>query len=77
LKEIASAIGTPIDIDGPTINHHYARILVDIDLSKRAYDEILIEHDGFAFKVEVQYERDLYFAITFIPLDTMFRLFDG
>jgi len=60
LKEIASAIGTPIDIDGPTRNRtfgHYARILVDIDLSKRAYDEILVEREGFAFKVEVQYER--------------------
>lgn len=60
LKEIASAVGTPIDLDGPTRNRtfgHYARILVDIDLSKRAYDEILVEPDGFAFKVEVQYER--------------------
>jgi len=60
LKEIASAIGTPIDIDGPTRNRtfrHYARILVDIDLSKRIYDEILVEREGFAFKVEVQYER--------------------
>ena len=60
LKEIASAVGTPIDIDGPTRNHtfgHYARILVDIDLSKRVYDEILVEREGFTFKVEVQYER--------------------
>jgi len=60
LKEIASTVGTPIDIDGPTRNRtfgHYARMLVDIDLSKRAYDEILVERDGFAFKVEVQYER--------------------
>ena len=60
LKEIASAVGTPIDIDGSTRNRtfgHYARILVDIDLSKKAYDEVLVEHDGFAFKVEVQYER--------------------
>jgi len=59
LKEIASAVGTPIDIDGPTRNRtfgHYARILVDIDLSKRTFDEILVERDGFAFKVEVQYE---------------------
>ena len=60
LKEIASAVGTPIDIDGPTRNPtfgHYARILVDIDLSKRIYEEILVEREGFAFKVEVQYER--------------------
>ncbi|KEH29250.1 hypothetical protein MTR_4g031785 [Medicago truncatula] len=60
LKEIASAVGTPIDIDGPTRNHtfgHYARILVDIDPSKITFDEILVERDGFAFKFEVQYER--------------------
>jgi len=60
LKEIASAVGTPIDIDGPTRNRtfsHYARILVDIDLSKKAYDEVLVERDGFAFMVEIQYEQ--------------------
>ena len=60
LKEIASAVGTPIDIDGPTRNRtfgHYARILVDIDLSKKAYDEVLVEQDGFAFMVEIQYEQ--------------------
>lgn len=60
MKEIESAVGNPIDLDGPTRNRsfgHYARILVDFDLSKRAYDEILVEREGFAFKVEVQYER--------------------
>jgi len=65
LKEIASAVGTLIDIDGPTRNRtfgHYARILVDINLSKRAYDEILVEREGFAFKVEVQYERRQLFC---------------
>ena len=58
LKEIASAVGTPIDIDGPTRNRtfrHYSRILVDIDLSKKAYDEVLVERDGYAFMVEIQY----------------------
>jgi len=30
---------------------HYARILVDIDLSKIAYDEIIVERDGFSFKL--------------------------
>lgn len=60
LKEIANAIGTPIDLDGPTCSRafgHYTRILVDIDLSKRVFDEILVEREGYAFKVEVQYER--------------------
>ena len=60
LKEIASAVGTPISIDGPTRNRafdHYARILFDIDLSKRVFDEILVEREGFTFNVELQYER--------------------
>jgi len=65
LKEIASAFGTLIDIDGLTRNRtfgHYTHILVDIDLSKRAYDEILVERYGFAFNVEVQYERKPLFC---------------
>jgi len=60
LLEIASVVGTPIDIDGPTRERkfgHYARILVDIDLSKTTYDEVLVEHDDFALMVEIQYER--------------------
>lgn len=60
LTEIASVVGTPISIDAPTRNRAfglYAHILVDIDLSKKVFDEILVERKGFAFKVEVQYER--------------------
>ena len=60
LKEIASTVGAPIDIDDPTRNRafgHYARILVNVDLSKRAYDEILVEREGYTFKVKVQYKR--------------------
>lgn len=47
-------------MDSPTPNRafgHIARILVDIDISKRAFKEILVERDSFSFKVEVQYER--------------------
>jgi len=60
LREIACAVGTPIDIDAPTrkrVFGHYARILVDIDLSSRMFDKILVEREGLAFMVEVQYER--------------------
>jgi hypothetical protein len=59
LKEIASTVGSPIDLDAPTRNRafgHCAWILVDVDLSKRAFDEILVEQEGFSFKVEVKYE---------------------
>lgn len=65
LKEIASAVGTLISIDATTRKRafgHYARLLVDIDLSKKIFDEILVEREGFAFKIEVQYERRPFFC---------------
>jgi len=52
-------VGTPLDLDVATKNHtfgHYARILVDIDLSKRIFDEILVEREGFSFYVDIAYE---------------------
>jgi hypothetical protein len=59
LFEIASAVGTPLTLDEAT-NHrafgHYARVLVDIDLSRRLFDEITVR-DGYEFKLEVVYER--------------------
>jgi hypothetical protein len=36
---------------------HYARVLVDIDLFKRLFDEIMVERESFTFYVEVVYER--------------------
>jgi hypothetical protein len=36
---------------------HYVRVLLDIDLFKRLFDEIMVEHEGFTFYVEVVYER--------------------
>jgi hypothetical protein len=60
LFEIASAVGTPLSLDASTSNRvfgHYARILVDIDLSRHIFDEILVERDDFDFKLEVVYER--------------------
>ncbi|CAJ2668561.1 unnamed protein product [Trifolium pratense] len=36
---------------------HYARVLIDIDLSKRLFDEIMVEREGYAFHVEVVYEK--------------------
>jgi hypothetical protein len=60
LFEIASAIGTPLSLDDSTRNRtfgHYARILVDIDLSRRIFDEIRVERDGYDFPLAVVYER--------------------
>jgi hypothetical protein len=36
---------------------HYARFLVDIDLSQRLFDDILVEREGFTFYVGVVYEK--------------------
>jgi len=60
LFEIAGAIGTPLVIDAATKNRtfgHFARVMVDMDLFKRIFDEVLDEREGYAFKVEVVYER--------------------
>jgi len=53
------AIGTPLLIDRATqkcVFGHYARVLVDIDFSRRLFYEIMVEREGFAFPVEVTYE---------------------
>ena len=53
------ALGTPLVIDNVTskrLYDHYARILVDMDLSKKLFYEILVEREGFSFSIEVVYE---------------------
>lgn len=60
LREIASAIGTPLLIDSATQNRvfgHYARVLVDMDLSKHIFNEVMIERTCYSFAIEVTYER--------------------
>lgn len=60
LFEIAGAIGTPVSLDEATRNKtlgHFARIQVDIDLSGRLHDQILVEREGFAFFVAVEFEK--------------------
>nr|ABE93038.1 N-6 Adenine-specific DNA methylase [Medicago truncatula] len=59
LREISSAVGTPLLIDNATSKRlygHYTRILVDMDCSKKLYYEILVEREGSSFPVEVVYE---------------------
>jgi hypothetical protein len=53
-------VGTPLALDESTKHRsfgHYARVLVDIDLSRRIFDEITVERDGYQFKLGVVYER--------------------
>ena len=65
LREIPTAVGTPLVLDNATLKRlfgHYARILVDIDFSKKIFHEILIERKGAYYHVEVVYERILDFC---------------
>lgn len=61
---IASSVGTPICVDSvtskPAIERtfgHYARVLVDLDVSNDLKYEVLVERKGFAFFVEFEYEN--------------------
>jgi len=59
LFEIARATGTPLDIDSSTRNRtfgHYARILVDMDLSHRNFHKVVVKMKGVTFHLEVSYE---------------------
>ncbi|XP_045796104.1 uncharacterized protein LOC123890519 [Trifolium pratense] len=59
LFEIASAIGTLLSLDEATKTRafgHYARILVDMDLSRHVFDEIRVERERYSFKLAVVYE---------------------
>ncbi|GAU35044.1 hypothetical protein TSUD_30100 [Trifolium subterraneum] len=64
LFAIASSIGTPICTDAiaakPMFDRtfgHYARVLVDLDLSQTLRYKVLVERIGFAFYVETDYEN--------------------
>jgi hypothetical protein len=60
LFEIACGVGIPIDLDIMTRNRsfgQFARVLVDVDLSKRLHDCVLVERVGYAFHVGVVYEK--------------------
>lgn len=60
LYEIAGAVGTPLIIDHVTKNRlfgHYARILVDLDISKDLFYEVMVEREGFAFPLSIEYEN--------------------
>lgn len=55
--EIAEGIDNPIALDEATstrVFRHFARILVDIDMTTTLYDQILVEREGFAFFVGIE-----------------------
>jgi len=68
LLEIASDVGNPLIIDEATksrLHGIYARVLVDVDISGKLFDSVLVEREGYAFPVEIQYERQPLFCSNF------------
>ncbi|KEH41033.1 DUF4283 domain protein [Medicago truncatula] len=70
LREIASAVGTPLVIDNSSSKRlfgHYARILVDMDFSRKIFHEIVVEREGYAFPIFVAYKWMPDFCSHFLP----------
>ena len=60
LLEIACAIGAPLQLDKPTKEgtfRHFARVLVDVDLSENPPPRILVEREEYSFEITVYYEN--------------------
>ncbi|KEH22611.1 DUF4283 domain protein [Medicago truncatula] len=60
LFEIASGLGTPLSIDEATQSRlfgHYAHVLVDVDMFDTLFETVLVEREGYAFPMNVEYER--------------------
>ncbi|XP_019430036.1 PREDICTED: uncharacterized protein LOC109337512 [Lupinus angustifolius] len=60
LFSIAGGLGVPISLDDATSSRsfgHFARILVDVDLKGSLPSQILVEREGFAFSVDIEYEN--------------------
>jgi len=60
LFEIGSGLGTPITIDEATQTRHFgifARVLIDVDLSEKLFESMVIETDDHALSILVQYEK--------------------
>lgn len=64
LFDIAFGFGTPISINKATQSRlfgHYARILVDVDMSDTLFETVVVEREGYAFPVIMEYKRKLAF----------------
>ncbi|XP_057787264.1 uncharacterized protein LOC131004574 [Salvia miltiorrhiza] len=65
LTGIAHAIGTPIKMDGPTFNRdvrHFARILIEIDISQELIYTIPISRGADCFDIKFSEENLPYFC---------------
>ena len=68
LFEIGSGIDTPLIIDDAArarLFGLYARVLVDVDMLGQLFDSVIVETEGYAFSVSVQYERQPPFGSYF------------
>lgn len=78
--EIASITGTPVTLDTSTQHRvfgHCAHILVDIVLLRHIFDEVVVEMNGFAFKVEVFTKDFQIFSSIEITQVTTFQVIAG
>jgi len=60
LFEIASGLGTPLAIDEVTQSRRFgifARVLVDVDLSKQLFETVVVEREDHALSIDVFYEK--------------------
>ena len=58
--EIAGALGTPLALDEATNKRtfgHYARVLIEVDLTLELRERILVERKDFDFYVDVEFEK--------------------
>ncbi|KEH43382.1 DUF4283 domain protein [Medicago truncatula] len=66
LLEIASGLGTPLIIDDATMHRRFglfARVLIDVDLSEQLFETIIVEREGHALSISIQYEQQPSFAL--------------
>jgi len=65
LFEIASGLGTPLTIDEAAQHRRfgiYARILIDVDLSEKMFETVVVERDDHALSIVVHYEKHPMFC---------------
>jgi len=60
IYEITSGLGTPLTIDEATQCRRFGlfvRVLVDVNLSDKLFESVIIEREGHALTIAVQYEK--------------------
>ena len=60
LSEIASGLGTPLAIDEATQNRRFglfARVLIDVNMNDQMFESVIVEREGHALTIMVQYEK--------------------